>query len=85
MPARTQITLNQLLPFCNRRDPERNKWTDTSLTRWIIPISTNTLADRDGFIPEFSVIDAKLTEAKVHRPAGGLRGGGQLVVDTLDA
>ena len=85
MPARIRSALNLLLAFHNRRDPERNKWTDTSLTRWIIPISTNTLADRDGFIPEFSVIDAKLTEAKVHRPAGGLRGGSQLVVDTLDA
>jgi hypothetical protein len=31
------------------------------------------------------MIDAKLAKAKIHRPAGGLRGGGQLVVDTLDA
>jgi hypothetical protein len=30
------------------------------------------------------VIDAKLTEAKVHRSAGRLRGGSQLVIDTLE-
>mgnify|MGYP006172698699 CR=1 FL=1 len=82
---RTPITLNLLLPFYNRRDPERDKWADTSLARWVIPIRPNAFADCDGFIPEFSVIDAKLAEAKVHRPAGGLGCGGQLVVDALEA
>ena len=72
------------VPVHNRRDPERDKRADTSLARWVIPIRPNAFADRNGFIPEFSVIDAKLAEAKVHRPAGGLGCGSQLVVDALE-
>ena len=82
---RTRNALNLLLPIHNRRNPERDKRTDTSLTRWIIPIRPNAFADRNGFIPEFSVIDAKLAEAKVHRPAGGFGCRSQRVVDTLEA
>ena len=81
---RTRNALSLVLPIHNRCDPERDKRTDTSLARWVIPIRPNAFADCDGFIPEFSVIDAKLAEAKVHRPAGGLGCGGQLVVDTLE-
>ena len=85
MPARTRNALSLLLTFNNRRNPEWDKWADTSLARWVIPIRPNAFADRNGFIPEFSVIDAKLAEAKVHRPAGGLGCGSQLVVDALEA
>ena len=81
----TCVAFTLLLPIYNRRDPERDKRTDTSLARWIIPIRPNAFADCDGFIPEFSVIDAKLAEAKVHRPAGGFGCRSQLVVDTLEA
>ena len=72
------------LALDNSRDPERDKRTDTSLTRWVIPIRPNALSDRDDLIPVFSVIDTKLTEAKVHRPAGGLGCGSQFGIDTFE-
>jgi len=66
-------------------DPKWHERADTSLTRWIVPIGTDTFSNRHGFRTEFRMIDTKLAKAKVHRPAGGFRSGGQLVVDTLDA
>lgn len=81
---RTRIALNLLLPFYNRRDPARYKGADTSLARWVIPIRPYALSDRDDLIPEFSVMDAKLAEAKVHRPARWLGCGSLLVVDALE-
>jgi hypothetical protein len=63
--------------------PERYEWADASLARWVIPIGSDTLANFHRLLTVLGMVNSKLAEAEVHRPASGLGRSGKLRIDPL--